>query len=462
MTELSLRGLEEDESALVLEDATGSAYRLPIDDALVVAVRGAHRRQASTVRSDEPLRPRDIQAMIRQGMTAQEIAQETGEDLEHIRVYEGPVLAERGHIAHQAGRVLVRPETDAAAPTPLADLALERLKLREVDPETLSWDAWRRADGTWQVELSFEAGSRLRTASWSYSRGSVHALDDEARWLSDAGPTDSGPIPGYGTGEERKARAAEPAPAAPARDHQTETGRILESLRRRRGVTASQHTGEIPLPGRGGPDEAAPHGRRRQTGHLTAHDGEAAPHGADSGPAADAGPTPGGGGLRLVGDDRDQSIDGAHSAPSAPGEALDAEIVAVPAPHGARTPGQRHPDQHTAPIGTPDFDDPEYAGTLPPAPVPGSGDTAPHGGDAVEAGPGPDHPSLLEVDEVEPAAEPDPADAGDAHDPASLFPAPGGEETPSPRPAPESGGRRRGRASVPSWDEIMFGGRGKD
>src|SRR5699024_7433519 len=70
------------------------------------------------------------------------------------------------------------------------------------------------------------------------------AQDDEARWLSDTGPTDSGPIPDFGSGAERRRRAADPLPVAsarstPSRDHQTETGRILESLRRRRGVAPS-------------------------------------------------------------------------------------------------------------------------------------------------------------------------------------------------------------------------------
>ncbi|WP_035280692.1 septation protein SepH [Brevibacterium album] len=441
MTELSLRGVDEDESVLVLEDPAGGEHRLPVDDSLIAAVRGAHRRRAASGGPGEPLRPRDIQAMIRQGMTAEEIAEETGTELAHIRVYEGPVLAEREHIAHQARRVLIRPETDAASPTPLAELALERLRLREVDPETMAWDAWRRADGAWQVELRFEAGARLRTAGWSYSRGSVHALDDEARWLSDAGPTDSGPIPGYGSGEERRQRAAEAVPAPALRDHQTETGRILESLRRRRGVTSSQHTSEIPL-GSGEPGTDGPSGDRTES----------------SLPAA--------GGLRLVGDDRDQSIDGAHSAPSAPAEARDAGIVAVPAPEGGpeRTPAERHPDQHTEPIGTPDFDDPEFAGTLPPAPAPGPAvNGAPEDEGAEDPGPGADHPVLLRGlgPEADGAGEADGTDAG------APLPDPSPAEEPAPddgsaqRPA-DGGGRRKGRSSVPSWDEIMFGGRRKD
>src|SRR5699024_5789243 len=173
MTQLTLRGLTDQEEALVLVDPTGAEHRLPVDDAVIGAVRRARRAHASEAPRGESLRPRDIQALIRSGLTAEDVAAETGEDVEHIRLYERPVLSERRHIAQQAGRVLVYPDTDAGAPAPLAALALQRLELREVDPETMEWDAWKRQDGTWFVELTFVAGSRRRSAGWSYARGSV-------------------------------------------------------------------------------------------------------------------------------------------------------------------------------------------------------------------------------------------------------------------------------------------------
>ena len=63
--------------------------------------------------------------------------------------------------------------------------------------------------------------------------------------------------------------------------------------------------------------------------------------------------------------------------------------------------------------------------------------------------------------------------ASRSHSPVALFDAlePGYDETPpddEPEPAYEQpaavaeGGRRKGRGSMPSWDEIVFGARGED
>ena len=485
MTQLTLRGLTDDEDALVLVDPTGAEHRLPVDDAVIGAVRRARRAYASESPRGDALRPRAIQAMVRSGLTAEDIAAETGEDIEHIRRYERPVLDERRHTAQQAGRVLVYPDTDTGSPTPLAELALERLGLREVDPESMEWDAWKRQDGTWYVELSFVAGSRRRAAGWTYARGSVVAQDDEARWLSDSGPTDSGPIPDFGSGSERRWSASDPLPPASprsvsSRDQQTETGRILESLRRRRGVA--------PAPA----DEPGP----SPSGTAVSP--------ADGSPADDASPpaapvdqdTPhgGSGGLRLVGDADDRTIDGAHSAPSRPDEAQDASIVALPSSDGdaGAASHDQHRDHHTEPIGTPRSGPPAPEA---PSASGGSGHTSPDGpspdessAQETEAGPGDDHPSLLDDPalsgwdgaagasedalssasaKVFPATIPSTADpAGSAGVPERDEEGAAGSSAENaavqdPTP-PDAAKRRRGRASVPSWDEIMFGGRGKD
>ncbi|HLS34553.1 MAG TPA: septation protein SepH, partial [Brevibacterium sp.] len=463
-----------------LVDPTGAEHRLSVDDAVIGAVRRARRAHASEAPRGDALRPRDIQAMVRSGLTADDIASETGEDVEHIRRYERPVLDERRHIAQQAGRVLVYPDTDTGSPTPLAELALERLELREVDPESMAWDAWKRQDGTWYVELTFIAGSRRRAAGWTYARGSVVAQDDEARWLSDSGPTDSGPIPDFGSGQERRSSTGDPLPPAPprsasSRDHQTETGRILESLRRRRGVAPSP--ADAPDPSSTGPAGGA------------AEPPPAAPAQSDAQEF-------GAGGLRLVGDADERTIDGAHSAPSHPHEAQDASIVALPPSDGEQTetPDVAHPDQHTEPIGTPRFDTP----AADPARDPDGSAVAADGtagesaqrstSQATDTGPGDDHPSLLDdpaLADWEEAAEP--TNAASSSDTAKVFPAsvppahgahdgraegdadgasaqsPDAQDTGASGSTPlEVAKRRRGRASVPSWDEIMFGGRGRD
>ncbi len=50
--------------------------------------------------------------------------------------------------------------------------------------------------------------------------------------------------------------------------------------------------------------------------------------------------------------------------------------------------------------------------------------------------------------------ESDPVDEVDEVDQAATE----SEEDPAPEPTPRKPAKKRGRASVPSWDEIMFGG----
>lgn len=69
MTELTLRGVHDDEEHLVLSDGAGNDYLLPIDESLYAAVRRDRNRLARIRAAGEPVRPREIQAMIRSGMT---------------------------------------------------------------------------------------------------------------------------------------------------------------------------------------------------------------------------------------------------------------------------------------------------------------------------------------------------------------------------------------------------------
>lgn len=189
MHDLTLIGVHDDGEHLVLVGHDGQRYLLAVDEPLRAAVRRDRARLAQLqIEQTNPLRPRDIQAKIRSGRTAEEVADEAGVAVEHVRRYEGPVLAEREFVARQARGVRLRraaPGTPGSYPT-LDELVATRLAAREVDPASTSWDAWR-IDGVWIVRLTFEAGGRQRQAEWEYDVQLRHviALDDEARWLVD-------------------------------------------------------------------------------------------------------------------------------------------------------------------------------------------------------------------------------------------------------------------------------------
>ncbi|WP_180965285.1 septation protein SepH [Brevibacterium paucivorans] len=225
MTNLSFQSIEE--GSLKLVDEQGNEYFLPATEDVFAAIRRV-RTHAVTGHSSGHVRPKVIQAMIRSGMSAEDVAHDTGAPLTQIQQYEGPVLAERRHIAYTAGQCPVYSESGSR---PLSEVVTERLEARDIEDQ--SWDAWRTDTGAWHVELRYPVGDSTSVASWEYRSGSVTALNEEARWLSDTGPSDSGPIPDYGSVFNVEADHTQ----RDTRDPQTETGRILESLRRRKNET---------------------------------------------------------------------------------------------------------------------------------------------------------------------------------------------------------------------------------
>lgn len=185
MGELELVGLHDDGEHLVLVAQDGQQFRLRIDETLRAAVR-RDRPQLEKLRAEKAgvLSPREIQMRIRAGASAEDISEECGVPVEHVRRYEGPVIAEREFIVAQARGTRVG--RDVGAPV-LGDLVTDRLAARGVDPETLAWDAYRDQSGPWTVAVAFTVAEVDVTARWTFDTQarSVHALEDEARWLSE-------------------------------------------------------------------------------------------------------------------------------------------------------------------------------------------------------------------------------------------------------------------------------------
>ena len=195
MQDLRLVGVHDDGEHVVLVATDGGRYRLRVDEALRAAVRRDRARLGQLqIQMEAQLRPRDIQARIRAGETAEDVAAAGGLTLEHVRRYEGPVLAERAHVAGLARRT---PHGRSAAAGSLDDVVVARLSARAVDPDGARWDAWREDDGSWTVQCEFVAGGRGRVARWGFDPSArvLSAHDDEARWLSEEEPSEPGPLP---------------------------------------------------------------------------------------------------------------------------------------------------------------------------------------------------------------------------------------------------------------------------
>ncbi|AEE46280.1 septation protein SepH [Cellulomonas fimi] len=246
MGELELEGLHDDGEHLVLVGPGGERFRLRIDEPLRAAVR-RDRPQLEQLRAESAgtLSPREIQARIRAGATTQEVAESSGLPVEHVRRYEGPVLAEREYVAEQARATRVG--RDAGAPT-LGDLVTDRLAARGVDLASLAWDSAREASGPWVVLARFTVGDQPQEARWTFdaSRRTVVADDDEARWLSETELPDE-PVARRHLAAVRDVvfdfrdgdLTASAEPAEPEPDPQQQTHDLLDELRTRRGVRQS-------------------------------------------------------------------------------------------------------------------------------------------------------------------------------------------------------------------------------
>ncbi|MCX4765531.1 septation protein SepH [Streptomyces sp. NBC_01275] len=186
MPELRVVAVSNDGTRLVLKAADSTEYTLPIDERLRAAVRGDRPRLGQIeIEVESHLRPRDIQARIRAGATAEEVAQMAGIPVDRVRRFEGPVLAERAFMAERARKTPVRRPGENAAGPQLGEAVQERLLLRGADKDTVQWDSWRRDDGTWEVLLVYLVAGEPHSASWTYDppRRLVQAVDDEARSL---------------------------------------------------------------------------------------------------------------------------------------------------------------------------------------------------------------------------------------------------------------------------------------
>ncbi|GAA0586981.1 septation protein SepH [Actinomadura livida] len=188
MQELRLVAVSEDGTYLVLATAgRGTRFTLPVDDRLRAAVRGHFSRLGQfEIEVESPLRPKEIQARIRSGETAEEIAESAGIPVERVRWFEGPVLQEREYMAQQAQRVAVRRPGESAPGPPLGETVEERLGRGGVDLDEVEWDSWKCEDGTWRVRLSFFDDGRPHAAEWTFDprRRHVFPLDEIAARLT--------------------------------------------------------------------------------------------------------------------------------------------------------------------------------------------------------------------------------------------------------------------------------------
>jgi hypothetical protein len=135
------------------------------------------------------LAPRDIQARIRSGESAEDVARIAGVPVDRVLRYAGPVLQERAMLAQQARRTRLR---DSAKGATLAEVVDARLSQHGVELTQIAWDAYRRDDGTWRIVATWPSGRANATAVWEMdkARQSITPHDDMAQYLC-SGPSET-------------------------------------------------------------------------------------------------------------------------------------------------------------------------------------------------------------------------------------------------------------------------------
>lgn len=463
MQQLRLVGVQEDGENLLLSNNAGEEFCLPINEALRSAAMrpiGRPSAQAADAASGM-LSPKDIQARIRAGATAEQLAREFDLDVDRVRKYEGPVLAERDWTAQLARRVEVASpqpghdlyrSTFGDDPATLGEMVRHRVSAMGMDSSSLRWDAWRDHDGTWTVVADFStegleaAVDEQPPAVWSFRPSSSH-LDNKNRWaqvLSELDPLD-GPFGGRRLSavgdrpfnvEEEDIPAPTPFPTPSTRgprpavdaDSQDE---LLDVLRARRG----QRLGVDEE----GDDELALMLTRDEQPHTES----------PSRPR-----------LRVAGQDEDDQDSDAGSTDSAEDARSSAAESGSLFDHQAEPAPSDEDEDPSAPLALPlDFpvrrvvspqdeeDDDEWIQERSAGNARGGGRHDRHGRNGQIAG---------QTDALDSgASDHDPAARDHAADDAA------GTETTEEEPESGKGGRRRPgrqkRPSVPSWDEIVFG-----
>lgn len=383
MQELKVIGVEN--GALLVASDEGERFRIVIDEVLQSRLRQAQPEPSNSTK----LSPREVQAYIRSGMSADDVAAVTGASLEYIQRFEGPVVAEREHMVASALSVPVHTAIDpepADEPANFGTVIRDRLASLGANGER--WASWKEPAGGWVIKLAFTADSIDHDARWAFEpkKLTLSPLNSEAVTLSQQGELPGSLIP--------RLRAV---------DHDT----VIDESR----FDSGAFTFRDPVVGDDLGDavpqlEPVAYGR----------------HGSTSPAVTKA------------------AIKRADEPRPSLSETADL-LEALRRRRGEREAASFNEVQHTKPI---DMDEPaDHADTAPIIPAadrPGAGAA----GAGEEAAPS--NPTLrLWGAASKPSTVPQPAAA-----------------PPAPSPAPAQSRGKKGRASMPSWDEIVFGARTDD
>lgn len=135
------------------------------------------------------MRPNEIQARLRAGATATELAEEMGVAEIRLDVYAHPVLLERAQVA-EAAKQSHPVREDGPAKQTLFEILATAFAARGHSISDAEWDATREQGDSWVVHVTWKAGLTENEALWTFKRSMGSAPQTEARNAMAADLTD--------------------------------------------------------------------------------------------------------------------------------------------------------------------------------------------------------------------------------------------------------------------------------
>lgn len=185
-----LRVHSVDGDYLVLQAADGTTFRVLIDDDL----RKAARREAITDTDAAIISPRDIQLEIRAGFTVEQLAANTGASIEYIQKFAAPVIDELAHVVSSALAVRITIAGDRYNDTAQVEFGeLISNRLAGMGVASVAWSSRRSDNGGWQLNCKFDDS----VAIWAFDprKLSLSPENELAIQLSTQQVVTDGPIP---------------------------------------------------------------------------------------------------------------------------------------------------------------------------------------------------------------------------------------------------------------------------
>ena len=149
---------------------------------------------------DSALSPREIQSRIRSGATVEEVAVEAGVGVDQVEPFAVPVLAELDHIIEVAMTCPVRRAGAPGSHRTLGTVISRVVKANSIPDKNISWRSWRHEDRTWALEAQWPASDEgaPHCATFRFDLKGRHTSPEDAgaRWLvNDRSPAPAEPLP---------------------------------------------------------------------------------------------------------------------------------------------------------------------------------------------------------------------------------------------------------------------------